>query len=90
MAVAQRRLVEFVVRELDRVDAPLPDLVLAELEQALVVSYLTCNLHNYSHLLEGDRVRSVAPWQVRLVEEYVEQNWDQPVTVEALAHGSRR
>jgi AraC-like DNA-binding protein len=86
MAVAQRRLVEFVVRELDRVDAPLPDLVLAELEQALVVSYLTCNLHNYSHLLEGDRVRSVAPWQVRLVEEYVEQNWDQPVTVEALAH----
>jgi AraC-like DNA-binding protein len=84
-AVAQRRLVEFVVRELDRVDAPLPDLVLAELEQTLVVSYLNCNLHNYSHLLE-DTVRSVAPWQVRLAEEYIEQNWDQPVTVEALAH----
>ncbi len=86
MAAAQRRLVEFVVRELDRVDAPLPDLVLAELEQALVVSYLNCNVHNYSHLLEEGPVRSVAPWQVRLAEEYVEQNWDQPVTVEALAH----
>jgi AraC-like DNA-binding protein len=86
MAVAQRRLVEFVVSELDRVDAPLPTLVLAELEQALVVSYLKCNLHSYSHLLEEDPVRSVAPWQVRLAEDYIEQNWDQPVTVEALAH----
>jgi AraC-like DNA-binding protein len=86
MAAAQRRLVEFVVRELNRDDAPLPDLVLAELEQALVVSYLNCNLHNYSHLLEENPARSVAPWQVRLAEEYIEQNWDQPVTVEALAH----
>ncbi len=85
-AAAQRRLIEFVVCELDRVDAPLPGLVLAELEQTLVVSYLSCNLHNYSHLLEEDTARSVAPWQVRLAEEYIEQNWDQPVTVEALAH----
>ena len=86
MAVAQRRLVEFVVGELDRVDAPLPDLVLAELEQALVVSYLNCNLHNYSHLLDEDPIRAVASWHVRLAEEYVEQNWDQPLTIEALAH----
>jgi len=86
MAVAQRRLVEFVVRELNRLEAPLPGLVLAELEQALVVSYLNCNLHNYSHLLEESSARPVAPWQVRLAEEYIEQNWDQPVTVEALAH----
>jgi AraC-like DNA-binding protein len=84
MAAAQRRLVEFVVRELDRADAPLPKLVLAELEQALIVSYLNCNLHNYSHFLDGS-ARTVAPWQVRVAEEYIEQNWDQPVTVEALA-----
>ncbi|MBR0696150.1 AraC family transcriptional regulator [Bradyrhizobium lablabi] len=84
MAAAQRRLVEFVVGELDRTDAPLPTLVLAELEQALIVSYLNCNRHNYSHLLES-AARPVAPWQVRLAEEYVEQNWDQPITVEALA-----
>jgi AraC-like DNA-binding protein len=84
MAAAQRRLFEFVVRELDRADAPLPKLVLAELEQALIVSFLNCNHHNYSHLLEGS-TRPVAPWQVRLAEEYIEQNWDQPITVEALA-----
>ena len=86
VAAAQLRLVEFVVRELDRTDDPLPALVLAELEQALIVSYLNCNLHNYSHLLQESRARPVAPWQVRLAEEYIEQNWDQPVTVEALAH----
>src|SRR5262249_26973457 len=65
-------------------DAPLPKLVLDELEQALVISYLSCNRHSYSHLLEGS-VRSVASRQVRLAEEYIEQNWDQPMTVEALA-----
>src|SRR5262249_13733645 len=81
---AQRRLLEFVVREFDRTDTPLPKLVLDELEQALIISYLSCNRHNYSHLLEGS-VRRAAPWQVRLAEEYIEQNWDQPVTIEALA-----
>jgi transcriptional regulator GlxA family with amidase domain len=81
---AQRRLVEFVLLELDRTDTPFPKLVLDELEQALIISYLSCNRHNYSHLLEGS-VRPVAPWQVRLAEEYIEQNWDQPVTIESLA-----
>jgi AraC-like DNA-binding protein len=84
IATAQRRLLQFVVRELDSADLPLPELVLAELEQSLVVSYLTCNRHNYSHFFEGTP-QAVAPWQVRRAEEYVEQNWDQPVTVEALA-----
>jgi transcriptional regulator GlxA family with amidase domain len=35
-------------------------------------------------LLEGS-ARAVAPWQVRRAENYIEQHWDQPVTVEALA-----
>ena len=83
-AAAQRRLLEFIVHELDRTDAPLPAVVLSELEQVLVASYLGCNRHNYSHLIERP-TRHVASWQVRLAEDYVEQNWDQPVTIEALA-----
>lgn len=83
-AAAQFRLVEFVVGELDRNDAALPPLVLAELEQALIVAFLCSNHHNYSHLLGGQPLPS-APRQVRRVEEYVEQNWDQPITIEALA-----
>jgi AraC-like DNA-binding protein len=85
MAAAQHRLIEFVASELDRTDTPLPSLVLAELEQVLVLSFLNCNFHNYSHFLREDAVRFVAPWQVRAAEEYIEQNWDQPITVEALA-----
>jgi hypothetical protein len=27
----------------------------------------------------------VAPWQVRVAEEYIEANWDQLLTIEALA-----
>ena len=83
-AAAQRRLLEFVVRELDRDDDPLPALVLAELEDALVVSYLTSNRHNYSHLLDSS-APAVAPSLVRRTEEYIEKNWNQPVTVDALA-----
>ncbi len=82
---AQQRLVEFIVSELDRTDAPLPDLILTELEQTLVLSYLSCNVHNYSHILGNDQVRCVAPWQARLAEQYIEQHWDQPLTIEALA-----
>lgn len=75
MAAAQHRPIEFVACELDRRDTPLPNLVLAELEQVLVLSFLNCNLHNYSQFLQEDAVRLVAPWQFRLAEEYIEQNW---------------
>ena len=37
-------------------------LVLAELEEALVVSYLTSNRHNYSHLLDRLRQRPHPRW----------------------------
>jgi len=83
-AAAQHRLVEFATREFGRQGASLPPLVLAELEQALIVAYLCNNDHNYSHFLDGRPV-AASSWQVRRVEEYIEHNWDQPVTIEALA-----
>lgn len=83
-AEAQFRLLEFVIGELDREDASLPPLVLAELEQALLVAFLCSNRHNYSHLL-NEQPLAPAPWQVRRVEEYIEQNWNQPLTIEAMA-----
>lgn len=83
-AAAQFRLLEFVIGELDRDDASLPPLVLAELEQALLVAFLCSNRHNYSDLL-NEQPLSPAPWQVRRVEEYIQQNWDQPLTIEAMA-----
>jgi len=76
-----RRMLMFFAAELDST-TPLPAVV--ELEQALIVSFICNNRHNYSALLD-DRSRPVASWQVRRAEEYIEAHWDQPITIEELA-----
>jgi AraC-like DNA-binding protein len=80
---AIRRLVRLTIAELDS-DEDLSPLVLAELEQAILVAFLCGVDHNYSRLLVG-RPLGAAPWQLRRVEEYIEANWDQPIAIEALA-----
>jgi transcriptional regulator GlxA family with amidase domain len=70
--------------ELDCEDSDPPSLVLAELEQVMLVAFLSGTDHNYSHLLNGSPCNS-SPWQVHRLEEYMEANWDQPVSIEALA-----
>lgn len=62
-------------------------LVLAELEQALIVSLLCTAQHNCRDLLEPVP-RSAAPWQVRRVEEYIEANWHEPLDIERLVEVS--
>jgi len=79
-----RRMLKFLISELDRADEPVPPAALAEFEQLLIVSFLSANRHNFSELMEREPPRT-APWQVRRVEEYIEANWNQPITVEALA-----
>ena len=79
-----RRMLEFMVSELDRDDGKVPVAALVEFEQVLLVAFLTANPHNYSDVLEREQPRP-APWQVRRVEEYILANWNRPITVEALA-----
>jgi AraC-like DNA-binding protein len=83
----QYRLLRFVMSELDRSADGLPTFVLSEFEQALIVGYLFSNLSNYSQLL-STKQSSVAPWQVQRAMEYIEANWDKPITIEALAAAS--
>jgi AraC-like DNA-binding protein len=78
------RLTQFLAEELSSPELRMPPAVLTEWEQLLMVWILQGSSHNYSHLLDGEP-RSVAPWQVRRVENYIEANWDQPLTVEAFA-----
>jgi AraC-like DNA-binding protein len=75
-----RRMLMFFAAELE---SKAPALVVAELEQALIVSFICSNRHNYSALLD-DRPRRVASWQVRRAEEYIEAHWDRPITIEEL------
>lgn len=79
---AQRRLVSFLAQELTR--AELPRAALQELEQAVVVSFLATNDNNFSALLQGDP-KDCAPREVRLVEDFIEANWREAITIEELA-----
>jgi AraC-like DNA-binding protein len=78
-----RRLLQFIVDEIDRWDCAVPTAALDEFEQMLLVFFLVGNAHNFSDLLERGP-RAPAPWQVGLVEEYIDANWDKPITMEAL------
>ena len=71
----------FLVRESDN---DLPPLLLAELEQLVMVSMLHADRHNYSELLTREPI-AVAPWQVRRAEEFIEANWNRPLDIEAIA-----
>jgi len=79
-----RRMLRFMVDEFDRDDGGIPPAAMVEFEQLLIVSFLTANRHNFSELMDREQPRP-APWQVRMVEEYIHANWNQPITVEALA-----
>jgi AraC-like DNA-binding protein len=81
---AQFRCLCFVISELDRSQDGLPAILLAEFDQALIVAYLSANLSNYTDLLNA-KCPTVAPWQVERAVGYIEANWDQPMTIEALA-----
>ena len=63
---------------------PFPDWWVAQTEQFLTTLFLCGHRHNYSHLLEND-VRDASLRQVRQVEEYVEANAQQVITLEDLA-----
>lgn len=84
----QFRLIRFLAEELDHADGPLPPIVLAEIEQAIIVSYLTSARHNYSLWLH-DTPKAAAPWQVRRAVDYIEQHWNQPITIEALTSATQ-
>jgi AraC-like DNA-binding protein len=75
-----RRMLTFFAAELD---STVSALAVTELEQALIVSFICNNRHNYSTFLE-DRTRPIASWQLRRAEEYIEAHWDQPITIEDL------
>lgn len=78
------RLISYVVNEIDNSMDPLPDLVLAELEQAVLINFLLVNPHNFSELLRRDPT-AIAPWQVRRAEEFIEAHWQDAVTIESIA-----
>ena len=79
-----RGLVRLLIAELDRENSDVSPLLLTEIQQAIVVAYLSGINHNYSDLLSEPN-KTIAPWQVKRAEEYIEANWREPITIDALA-----
>jgi len=77
------RLVGFVNAEFDVSPSQMPPILQSELQQSMITSFLMANANNYSGLLHGEPV-AAASWQVRRAEQFIEANWDQPITIEAL------
>ena len=78
------RLILFVARELELNSGKLPELLLSELEQSIVVSVLIANRNSFSDRL-ATQPRDAAPWQVMRAEEYIEANADRTMLIEELA-----
>lgn len=79
-----RNLVNFLVQSLDENGLAIPRRALDELEQMTAMVFLYGVRNSVSGLLENE-VKDIAPWQVRRVEEFIEANWSQTITIEMLS-----
>jgi hypothetical protein len=73
----------FLIDTVSRTAAPLPELVLAEFEQAVMVMLLHAVRHDYSDLLAAGGP-DAAPAEVRRAEDYIAANWQRPIALEDL------
>jgi AraC-like DNA-binding protein len=81
------RLIRFFAEQLDSPSDPMPPLVLRELEQTILVAFLSANRHTFSDLLERDPADTL-PCHVRRAEEFIEAHWDQAITIERLVEAT--
>lgn len=79
------RLIQFIVTELDKRSSILGSpLITASLTDALVFGLLTGQNHNHTALFQA-RTRSAGPRYVRQIEEYLEANSSEPVSLLELS-----
>jgi AraC-like DNA-binding protein len=83
-AHALRRLVLFLVDQIDAPDAELCPATLAEFENATIVAFLCGQEHNFSAMLVAPGAEA-GPWQIRMTEEFIAANLDKPLSVTQIA-----
>ena len=59
------------------------DLAAAEVERMVIMKFLMCHRHNYTHLLLREPLQ-VSSTAVRAVEEFIEANWSKPIDIETM------
>ena len=78
------QLLGCAIQAAESVDGEAGGIVLGELEQAMLSTFLAASEHRWRGHIEG-RVAAAAPWQVRRAEAYIAANWDKPLEIETLA-----
>ncbi len=82
MDALRRRIFHFAIDYNER-GAFFSDLAAAEVERMMIMKFLMCHRHNYTHLLLREPL-PVSSTAVRAVEEFIETNWDKPIDVETM------
>ena len=59
------------------------DLAAAEIERMIIMKFLMCHRHNYTHLLLREPLPASST-AVKAVEEFIEANWDKPLDIETM------
>jgi AraC-like DNA-binding protein len=77
-------ILDGILANIDHANALAPPFVLAELEDALMVSMLFNFQHSLRELLE-QKVLDGGSWQVKRVEEYIEAHLDAPFDIDRIA-----
>lgn len=83
MEALRRRIFQFALDYNER-GAYFSDLAAAEVERMIIMKFLMCHRHNYTHLLLREPLPASAS-AVKAVEEFIEANWDKPIDIEAMA-----
>ncbi len=73
-----------ILANIEHASVPAPPFVLAELEDALIVSMLFNFSHDLREVLDRE-VLDAGSWQVKRVEEYIDAHLDAPFDIERIA-----
>jgi AraC-like DNA-binding protein len=82
MEALRRRVFQFALDYNER-GTFFSDLAAAEVERMVIMKFLMCHRHNYTHLLLREPLPASST-AVRAVEEFIEANWDKPIDIEAM------
>ena len=77
------QLLQFLAQQLDSTASRLPAAACRELAQAVQTAFLWASHHSFHHLLDG-RGKAPAPGVVRRLEEFIEANWHDAITIDRL------
>ena len=76
------RFARMLADEVGRTETPL--VFIRELEDAFMTQFLAANDHNHQEALASE-TKSATPKQVQFVEDYIRDNWNKALTIDAIA-----